>query len=34
MLYAYGQSAIVSYTMALETAALIALTITLYLAKR
>ena len=34
MLYAYGQSAIVSYTMALETAALIALAITLYLAKR
>lgn len=34
MLYAYGQSAIVSYTMALETAALIAPAITLYLAKR
>lgn len=34
MLYAYGQSAIVSYAMALETAALIALAIMLYLAKR
>lgn len=31
---AYGQSAIVSYTVALEIAALIALAITLYLAKR
>lgn len=31
---AYGQSAIVSYTVALETAALIALAITLHLAKR
>ncbi len=31
---AYGQSAIVSYIMALETAALIALAITLHLAKR
>lgn len=30
----YGQSAIVSYIMALETAALIALAITLHLAKR
>lgn len=31
---AYGQSAIVSYIMALETAALIALAITLHFAKR
>lgn len=31
---AYGQSAIASYTVALETAALIALAITLHLAKR
>lgn len=31
---AYGQSAIVPYIMALETAALIALAITLHLAKR
>lgn len=31
---AYGQGAIVSYIMALETAALIALAITLHLAKR
>lgn len=31
---AYGQSAIASYIMALETAALIALAITLHLAKR
>lgn len=31
---AYGQSAIVSYIVALETAALIALAITLHLAKR
>lgn len=31
---AYGQSDIVSYIMALETAALIALAITLHLAKR